>query len=177
MRLGAITKRATNGRAMVLRIVLNTTDITGPLSQFQSVALDKEGIHKLIIMDINKAMDDSVAEPALQRTFNGLWPEIENELKVASTQSFTPEVKPRSIEDMLAELLDLSRRQDAGIQRLVSKERQVWRPSSGKPLTLGRSKPARQSNDANETIAGKQSRSKSIDSIPTMTCCLRRFTI
>lgn len=115
---GAIAKQTTNGRAVVLRIGLSATDITGPLAQFQSVAIDREGIRKLV-MDINKSTEEPISEASLEISFDALWPKIETELAEIASQSPTQEVKPRSVEDMLGELLELSRHQDAIVRKLL----------------------------------------------------------
>jgi len=115
---GAIAKQTADGRAMVLRIGLKTADVTGPLSQFQSIASDREGVFRMVV-DINKAVPVPVREDALERTFGALWPDMEAELTDAAAQLQTPEVQQRSLEDMVRELLDLSRRQDAALQQLI----------------------------------------------------------
>jgi hypothetical protein len=114
---GAISKLTSAGRAMVLRIGLSPTEITGPLSQFQSVSTNREGIWKLIT-DINKAGVSALPESALELCFDGLWGKMEAELQKILDEPTVARVPKRSLEDMLGELLELARRQDLALRTI-----------------------------------------------------------
>jgi hypothetical protein len=117
---GAIAKLTTIGRAIVLRIDLRTTEITGPLSQFQSLSLDQEDIWKMV-GTINKSGSPPVSESTLRTSFDALWPQIDAGFKEAVK---IPSVKPtaeRSSQELLEEILDLSRRQHNVSQDVTSR--------------------------------------------------------
>jgi hypothetical protein len=106
---GAIAKLTEIGRAMVLRIDLSTTDVTGPLGQFQSVGLDEEGVYSLV-SSVNAAGSKPVAEETLKLAFQALWPQMKEQLSKlpSDTAMATP---ARTEKDMLEEILGLMRDQ------------------------------------------------------------------
>src|ERR1035437_8933004 len=106
---GAVAKLTDVGRAMVLRIDLSTTEVTGPLSQFQSVGLDEEGIFRLVL-SVNAAGSKPVAEETLKLTFKALWPKMKEQLSTLPSDTAT--TKPvRTEKNLLEEILGLVRDQ------------------------------------------------------------------
>jgi hypothetical protein len=116
---GAIAKLTSVGRAIVLRIDLKPAEITGPLSQFQSLSLEQEDIWKMVVT-INKAGSSSVSESTLRITFNALWPDIEAELKAVANTATDKTTPERSSHALLEEILALTRRQDSSYQHISS---------------------------------------------------------
>jgi hypothetical protein len=115
---GALSKSVERSRVVPFLFDLSPTDIPqGPLTQFQAVQPTLEGVSRLI-----RGMNDlSAALPAdrLQETVQVWWPRLERNLRdireQAAHTSTSPELQ-RSPEDMLRELLDLTR----GLQRQLS---------------------------------------------------------
>jgi hypothetical protein len=105
---GSIAKMTSIGRAMVLRIGLSPSEITGPLAQFQSVATDKAGIWKLLEA-INKGCETPIRNEALRMVFDGLWNQMDPELQHAVRQTSTGEPPARKPDDMLREIIELVR--------------------------------------------------------------------
>ena len=135
---GAIAKLTAVGRAMVLRIGLNPSDVTGPLSQFQSVTTDRDGLLKLV-SDIN-AVENFVKESTLDITFDALWPRIEQELQEITKTGAPTSAPQRSSEEMLQELLGLVRRQDFSAQQIATPSVAVpLRPRSPSTRAITRS--------------------------------------
>jgi hypothetical protein len=118
---GAVAKLTDVGRAMVLRIDLSTTEVTGPLSQFQSVGLDEEGIFRLVL-SVNAVGSKPVAEETLKLTFQALWPTMKEQFsKLPSDRAKT--TPSRTEKDMLEEILGLMR--DQG--RLTSRPEELMK--------------------------------------------------
>jgi hypothetical protein len=115
---GAISKLTAVGRAIVLRVGLKTSDVTGPLSQFQSVATDKDGFWKLLT-DINNSEAGPLSEDSLKITFDGLWSQIEAELKEIESRKSRENPPERTSDEMLREILDLIRHQHMDSQDLL----------------------------------------------------------
>jgi hypothetical protein len=104
---GAVAKLTDVGRAMVLRIDLSTTEVTGPLSQFQSVGIDEEGMFRLV-SSVNAVGSKPVAEETLKLTFQALWPRMKEQL--SKLPSDTAKATPaRTEKDMLEEILEMLR--------------------------------------------------------------------
>ncbi|ADW68995.1 toll/interleukin-1 receptor domain-containing protein [Granulicella tundricola] len=116
---GAVSKLTTVGRAMVLRIGMKATDITGPLSQFQSVGTERDDIWKLVV-DINgAAAGNAVPESTISLTFNAIWPTLQGELDQVTKQA-SADAPERSQDEIMQELLTLARRQEQSSQLLLN---------------------------------------------------------
>ncbi len=89
---------------------LPPSQISGPLSQFQHVALSKEGMRKLL-NDMNSIVEaGKLSDQILSSVFERSWPEFESEYTRIITSS--PPLQPvpeRPIEDILKEVLQLTR--------------------------------------------------------------------
>lgn len=74
-------------RVVPLLLDLKISDLTGPLVQFQAIAIeDRDGVFALI-KALAEQSSPSIAESRLQRLFEKFWPELEekvSQLKVAS---------------------------------------------------------------------------------------------
>jgi hypothetical protein len=107
---GALSKVIEASRVVPLLFDLKITDLTGPLIQFQAIAIeDRDGVFALI-----KALSEQSSPPVtgsrLQRLFDMFWPELEakvSRLKVATEGE--PRQDVRSEREILEEILLLSR--------------------------------------------------------------------
>jgi hypothetical protein len=123
---GAIAKLAMVGRAMIVRMDLNSADITGPLTQFQNVSMDEGGLRKLV-NDLNQFGDPAIDQANLTRSFTSLW---EQEMKgrlaeVAAVSDGAIAPPRRKVEDMLEEVLDLVRKQDSDFAPIAARIRDL----------------------------------------------------
>lgn len=103
---GALSKLETSRVAPVL-IGLESTDVSGPLSQMQLTPDTKEEILKLV-RSINAGLGTlSLDQPRLERLFDRLWPDLEEQLAAAKA---TPIAKSRpsrrSDRELLEEILE-----------------------------------------------------------------------
>jgi hypothetical protein len=114
---GAISKTvdtAKENRVAPILIDLSSTELSGPLTQFQYQEATQEGLRR-VARSIGRAagaLDDSV-----MRRFNSFWPQLERDLIAARKESPVDDASPtRSLEDMVAEVLEhvreLTRRGD-----------------------------------------------------------------
>jgi hypothetical protein len=117
---GAISKVTNVGLAIVVRIDLKASEVLPPLSQFQSISLEREDIWKMITT-INNAGSTLVPETTLQTTFDALWSRISAEIEGALSAHATKAPARRADHEMIEELLELVRRQDVANQLLVSR--------------------------------------------------------
>jgi TIR domain len=112
---GALSKAVDRSRVVPFLIDLAPSDIPkGPLAQFQAVRPTKAGILKLVrgMNNWSKAISDDKLEEAV----DVWWPHLESKLQRTQEQVMREgksTVPQRTSDDMLAELLELSR----GIQR------------------------------------------------------------
>lgn len=119
---GALSKAFDRARVSPFLFGIDRADVTGPLLQFQSTIFDQEDIRKLV-RSINAACEENALEPGrLDSIVTVWWPQLEQKLSaIPSDDAAEPTADElltgtRSTEDVLAELLELSRSQ----QRLLS---------------------------------------------------------
>jgi hypothetical protein len=87
---------------------LQPQDVTAPLGMFQSTKATKDDTRKLI-HTINKALEaPSVPDVNLEALFDGMWSRLEGQLAVLPEPGSAVQA-PRSVPDMVAEILELSR--------------------------------------------------------------------
>jgi len=87
---------------------LKHQDIKPPLGQFQHTSATEKDT-RVLVHTINKAVsEEPLKEKTLDAVFHKMWPDLYKELKALPAKS-TESVAKRSIEDMLAEILDFTR--------------------------------------------------------------------
>jgi hypothetical protein len=103
---GAISKLGSSSVCGLLLDNLNTTDITGPLAQFQHVRFI-EGDFLKLINDINSRLDKPKDKDQLKLLFDALWSKIHEEysLILKRNDSKTTAQRERTDRELLEELL------------------------------------------------------------------------
>lgn len=89
---------------------LSPSQISGPLSQFQHVELNKPGMKK-IITDINSSIENGqISEKVLSQVFERSWPELAAQYKnILASSSLQEPVPERPTQDILKEILQITR--------------------------------------------------------------------
>jgi hypothetical protein len=108
---GALAKSVKKARVVPLCVDLPQSDITGPLAAFQGRVLDEDGLKRLV-QDVNEAAEKKVAPDELDDVFAAMWPRVEAAIDKAVDEVQADKEPKRSIEDMLAEVVDTVRRTD-----------------------------------------------------------------
>lgn len=108
---GAISKQVDVYLVCPVLIDLGTSDLNGPLTQFQVTPFQKAEIKKLI-QAINKANTDNVlSELILNQAFEKNWPDLEEQVSeiIRSTIPHSEEQAKREDREVINEILDLTR--------------------------------------------------------------------
>lgn len=107
---GALAKFLDGGRVRPILLGVLPSEVTGPLTQFQSTqATDQEDMLKLV-KSLNESCDVPLEETRLERSFRRLWGEYEAQVSKLLQQTNGVPAKPRrNVEDMVAEILDAVR--------------------------------------------------------------------
>jgi hypothetical protein len=105
---GAISRTPEKTYVCTLLVDLQSSDVTGPLSQFQATRATKEEIHQLV-KNLNKALgEQSMDDAIVGRAFEMWWPELEKALRNLPPDETT--LPPRRTDrELLEELVDLAR--------------------------------------------------------------------
>jgi hypothetical protein len=86
---------------------LRPQDVTPPLGEFQATKAEKEDTRRLM-QTLNKGLGSPVADAHLNASFDALWPKLKEVLD--SMPKPEADVPPkRSLDDMVAEILEISR--------------------------------------------------------------------
>lgn len=113
---GALSKRFSaddKEHVCTLLVGVEPSQLEMPLSQFQATRANKEEIYKLVktINSVLKEPEKPLPEGRLEEMFNVFWNELEKVIKDALAMPGRKEKPKRSMEDMLAELLTITRDQ------------------------------------------------------------------
>jgi len=103
---GALAKALNNARVIPLLFDLDKVDLTFPLAQFQAVESNREGFFSLASA-VNSALPEgSLDKTHLNNIFNGLWPDMENNIQKLNKSAVDPSpVTLRSDRDVLEDVL------------------------------------------------------------------------
>jgi hypothetical protein len=106
---GAVSNTLWSANVCTYLFNVTSSDITGPLIQFQgTVATSKEENWKLVAT-INGAQEDGALDQGrLEKAFNTYWPELETALNKIS-EAKLPHLAKRSLEDIAEETLNIVR--------------------------------------------------------------------
>jgi TIR domain len=106
---GALAKRLDVARVVPLCIDMAPSDITGPLEGWQGNRLEKEGMRRLVY-DLNDATGQPVPQVGLGNVFDAMWPQLESATEKARDVTPGSDESDRTEKDMLAELVERTRR-------------------------------------------------------------------
>jgi len=120
---GALAKSVTTAHVCVYLIDLKSTDVVGPLKDFQHTRMDQEDTFRLM-KTLNEAQgDDALPEKRLEDALSTWWPRLEEQLRnLPASKIPAPERRDQlsMIEEILASVRDLDRRNAATGEQLKS---------------------------------------------------------
>lgn len=106
---GAVSKDNHHGRVCPLLFGVESTQLAGPLLQFQATPYSQIEVHKFMIA-VNDATSEPLSEIKLKRAFDRCWPELDNSIQSILSAYVHDENPPhRSLEDMVKETLGIVR--------------------------------------------------------------------
>lgn len=121
---GALSKGLSESRVCPFLIDLQHGDLWPPLSQFNGTLPNKEDVLKLVKTINGERKEQALPGPQLLKAFDLWWPKFEEPFKkILANHKPKEEVKKRSRDDILEEILELSR----SIQRSLQESRPLYR--------------------------------------------------
>ena len=107
---GALSKTLEQPFVCPLLFDMSPGQLKGPLAQFQALAIDRDGILRMLL-NLNSALGHpSLPEKDLEETFDVWWPKLEERLS-GMPKADTEVVEKRSTDDLLEEVLSITREQ------------------------------------------------------------------
>jgi len=122
---GALSKSLDRSRVAPFLFAVDRTAIQGPLLQFQSTLIEEGDVKKLLLSMDKACNEHSLGESRVSEIFEVWWPHLKERLD--KLEQLKPKAKKpnRPVEDVLAEILELSR----GQQKLLSNPEQLLPPA------------------------------------------------
>lgn len=117
---GALAKSMEDGRVIPLRLDLEASDITGPLTQFQSEKADEQGIRRLI-SSLNAVSATAIKEDRIEKLFPPLWGILKEQIDSIPI-SISAQKKSRPQADILEELVSGVRSVEMRIRDISDEE-------------------------------------------------------
>jgi TIR domain-containing protein len=108
---GALAKSLGRGRVRPILLGIDPTEVTGPLSQFQStLATDRDDMFRLVT-SLNRGCTNPLDARRLEDSFDRVWKDYLDKVKKVETDALAaPQAsESRSAEDMTREVLELVR--------------------------------------------------------------------
>lgn len=112
---GALSKSLGQARVCPLLVNIKNSDLQGPLAQFNTAGISREEILRLS-QSINARLPEEKrrTEVQLEEAFDVWWPRLERKLaeavsRSAQVESNQPKAPKRPVEDILDEILELTR--------------------------------------------------------------------
>jgi hypothetical protein len=126
---GALSKGLSKSRVCPLLIDLQHSDVGQPLSQFNGSYPVKDDMEKIILL-INKELGESrLSDLRIKSAFEIWWPKFSEEFSKIMDSARTAPIEPEpTSEEMLKEILEISRSVQNQMQNLGSPERIALNP-------------------------------------------------
>ena len=106
---GALSKRIDKSLVIPILFAIDSTELEGPLIQFQYAQFAKQEIKKVIDTINNASGDNKLESAVLSNVFNKWWQELNERIRIIIDKPDTSYKKKRTDRDLLEELLKLSR--------------------------------------------------------------------
>ncbi len=107
---GALSKSLDKSYVCPVLFDIHSTDLAGPLRQFQTTEFKKEDFLKLIGVINNKLGENKLPPKTLDSVFEKWWPELEAQISQIISDSNQDNARPiRSDRELLEEILELTR--------------------------------------------------------------------
>lgn len=106
---GAVSKDSKNGKVCPLLFGIDSTQLAGPLLQFQATPYSREEVFKFL-KSINAETNNPLNEVQLERAFDRCWGELDSKIQEVLTSNAQDQAPtPRSVQDMVEETLSIVR--------------------------------------------------------------------
>jgi len=120
---GALSKSVDMSRVCTYLFHMGPSDLKGPLTQFQATDTSEEDTKKLVAT-LNRGLDTmGLSESKLEASFDVWWGHLKSQLDQIPIGSNTIQPK-RSLDDMVQEVLSLTRDQAKSIEELKFQQRE-----------------------------------------------------
>ena len=129
---GALSKGLSESRVCPFLIDLQHGDLLPPLSQFNGTLPNKEDVLKLVKTTNSERKEQALPGPQLLKAFDLWWPKFEEPFnEILANHKPKEQVEKRSRDDILEEILELSRSIQRSLQERDSVQEMIKRSLPG----------------------------------------------
>jgi len=109
---GALSKSMQDSKVIPLLFGLELSDLSGPLSQFQALKVDEQGLLD-VIKAINSVAENKAVESTIEKLIPALWPQLQEKLdNIPKKEPSAKHMRPQTeiMEDLVSQVRGLSAR-------------------------------------------------------------------
>ena len=107
---GSLSKNLDSSKVCTLLFDIDSTDLKGPLTTFQTTRFEKSDFKKLVKSINNSGGENKLEDSVLDQVFDMWWGKLESKVNdILSNNKNTGDTEHRSERDILEEILELSR--------------------------------------------------------------------
>jgi hypothetical protein len=106
---GALSKSLEKSKVSPILLNIESTDLKGPLVQFQATPFRKEEIRKLIRTLNNGLSERGLSPQIFENTFEKWWPDLDERVRAALNRPISTNADIRGDRELLEEVLDITR--------------------------------------------------------------------
>jgi hypothetical protein len=129
---GALSKSMLDAKVIPLLFGLELSDLSGPLSQFQALKVDQQGLMD-VVKAINGVAENKAAESTIDQLVPALWPQLQKKLdeipdKEPSEKHMRP--TPDILEDLVSQVRGLGTRMREFDPEVMDRDPRYWSQKS-----------------------------------------------
>lgn len=125
---GALSKSMLDAKVIPLLFGLELSDLTGPLSQFQALKMDQQGLME-VVKAINAVAENKAAETTIDQLIPALWPQLQKKLdeipgKAPSEKHTRPQTE--ILEELVSQVRGLGSRMRDFEPEMMERDLKYW---------------------------------------------------
>ena len=121
---GALSKSMLDAKVIPLLFGLELSDLSGPLSQFQALKVDQQGLMD-VVKAINAVAETKAAEATINQLVPALWPQLQAKLdEIPDQEPSDKHMRPQTdiLEDLVLQVRGLSGRMNDFTPELIERD-------------------------------------------------------
>jgi len=127
---GALSKSMLDAKVIPLLFGLELSDLSGPLSQFQALKVDQQGLME-VIKAINAASETKALESAINQLVPALWPQLQQKLnEIPGKEPSEKHMRPQTeiLEELVTQVRGLGARMRDLDPEMIERDLRAWNP-------------------------------------------------
>ena len=127
---GALSKSMLDAKVIPLLFGLELSDLSGPLSQFQALKVDQQGLMD-VVKAINAVAENKAAEATINQLVPALWPQLQQKLdEIPDKEPSEKHMRPQTeiLEELVSQVRGLGARMRDFDPEMTERDPRYWSP-------------------------------------------------